>query len=129
MSRFKNIDAKLEELSEKFGVVLTKDRSNYPEALRTFEERRVDWVENGINKAIIIQPTFRSTGVDSSIWNFINLAWILKRGVAQKPGWSKNLVYQMNFEEIEDNIDSLIDESIKNLQDVQMEDIIYNKNR
>jgi hypothetical protein len=54
MSRFKNIDKKLKDLSEKLGAELTKDRPSYPEALRTFEERRIDWTENGISKAIII---------------------------------------------------------------------------
>jgi len=124
MSRFDNIDIKLEKLSAKLGVELIKDRPSYPEALRTFEERRIDWVENGINKAIIIQPTFTSTGVDSSNWNFINLAWIKKGHIAQKPGWIKNLVYQKDFNEIENGIDNLLKESIMNLQAVKIEDVL-----
>ncbi len=74
MSRFKEIDSKLEKLSAKLDAKLTKDRPNSPEVLRTFEERRIDWVDNNICKAIIIQPTFESNGVNSKIWNFINIA-------------------------------------------------------
>ncbi len=127
MSRFKNIDVKLDELSARLGTNLTKDRPGSPEVLRTFEERRIDWVEDGINKAIIIQPTFEITGVNLSIWNFINLAWIKKNGVAQKPGWAKNLITKMDFKVIEENIDILLNESLNNLKTIKIEDVINKK--
>ena len=124
MSIFKNIDIKLEEISKKLGAKLTIDRPGYPKALRTFEERRIDWIENEINRAIIIQPTFENSGVNSSIWNFLIIAWVKKNGIAQKPGWKKELVSKKKFETIEENIDRLLNESIENLQAIKIENII-----
>ena len=124
MSIFKNIDPILIETSKRLNAKLSKDRPHYPEALRTFEERRIDWLDNEINKAIIIQPTFEVSGVDSSLWNFVNLAWTKKNGVAQKPGWSKNLVLKEDFDIIEKSIDKLIDESIRNLQCISIADVV-----
>ena len=67
MSRFKNIDSNLIELASKLNGKLTKDRPDYPEVLRIFEERRIDWIENGIMKAIIIQPNFEANGVNLNV--------------------------------------------------------------
>ncbi len=124
MSIFKNIDPKLVETSKRLNARLSKDRPHYPEALRTFEERRIDWLENDINKAIIIQPTFEFSGVNSALWNFENLAWIKKNGIAKKPGWSKKLVLKENFDIIEKSIDRLIDESIRNLESISIADVV-----
>lgn len=123
MSIFAKIDNKLIAFSIKINAVLTKDRPLYPEIIRTFEERRIDWVENGIRKAVIIQPTFESTGVNSSIWNFINIAWIEKNGIPQKPGWQKNLIDKSGFTEIEIRIDELLKKSEENLHKVTIENV------
>ncbi len=125
MSRFITIDEKLEKLSASLGAKLTKDRPGYVESLRTFEERRIDWEEDGIRKAIIIQPTFEAVGVNSSLWNFINIAWVVKHGIPQKPGWKKKLIVQKDFNEIEEAIDNLLKESVKNLQKVSLKDILF----
>ena len=119
MSRFEKIDQKLKIFSEHIDATLRIDRDWDPNA--GFEERRIDWVENEINKAIIIQPTFKINGVDSSIWNFINLAWVKKNGVAQKPGWRKELIKEKDFREIEMNIDNLLYESYENLKKIKNE--------
>ncbi len=58
MIDFKYIDIFLEQFSDTMGAELTKNRSNYPHSLRSFQERRIDWKENDIRKAIIIQPLF-----------------------------------------------------------------------
>jgi hypothetical protein len=123
MSRFKNIDKKLKDLSERLGTELTKDRPSYPDALRTFEERRIDWIENGINKAIIIQPIFRNSGVDSSKWNLINIAWYDDVKSIHRPQWIKLLIEEKKFEEIENSIDDLLSESEINLINISMEDL------
>jgi hypothetical protein len=75
MSRFNLIDDKLSGLANKLNAKLTKDRPEYPEVLRTFEERRIDWNDGEISKAIIIQPNFEATRVNTAIWNLINIAW------------------------------------------------------
>jgi hypothetical protein len=94
MSRFKNIDSKLIDLANKLNARLTKDRPDYPESLRTFEERRIDWVENEIMKAIIIQPNFELNGVNSNIWNFINCAIYDDGWSVSRPKWIEKLVDQ-----------------------------------
>lgn len=123
MSKFKEIDSKLKILSAKLGATLTKDRPSSPEVLRTFEERRIDWIENDIFKAIIIQPTFKSTGVDSSKWNFINIAWYDDAKSVHRPQWMKNLVNQEKFQIIESKIDELLLESENTLSNISMSDL------
>lgn len=123
MSKFKEIDIKLEMLSEKLSAKLTKDRPGYPEAFRTFEERRIDWAEGGILKAIIIQPTFESTGVNSEIWNFINIAWYNDSESRRKLQWRSKLLEKANFERIESKIDDLLIESEKALSAIKLSDL------
>jgi hypothetical protein len=124
MSKFKNIDNKLNTLAIKLNASLSKVRPGYPEGLMTFEERRIDWRDGEIRKAIIIQPTFEATGVNSSIWNFINIAWTEKNGLAVKPGWIKTLIDKSDFKEIEENIDNLLFTSEENLKNIRIEDLI-----
>jgi hypothetical protein len=123
MKKFTDIDGKLFTLSEKLKATLTKDRPEYPEILRTFEERRIDWIENGINKAIIIQPTFEITGVNSEIWNLINIAWYDDSKSITRPQWIKNLVEKKDFEFIKNNIDELLLVSENNLEKIKMSDL------
>lgn len=121
MSRFKEIDPKLKTLSEKLEAKLTIDRDWDPNA--GFEERRIDWIENDIFKAIIIQPTFKSTGVDSSKWNFINIAWYDDAKSVHRPKWMNNLIDQGKFEIIELKIDELLLESENILSTISMSDL------
>jgi hypothetical protein len=124
MSKFKNIDLKLSDLANKLNGRLTKDRPSYPESLRTFEERRIDWIENGIMKAIIIQPNFEVNGVNSNIWNFINLA-IYDDGLSiSNPKWMKILVDQKDFSFVEDKIDDLLLTSEENLSNISIKDLL-----
>lgn len=123
MKKFTDIDGKLFALSEKLKATLTKDRPEYPEILRTFEERRIDWIDNGINKAIIIQPTFGISGVNSKIWNFINIAWYDDSKSIIRPQWIKNLVEKKEFEFIKNNIDDLLLVSENNLEKIKMSDL------
>jgi len=123
MSKFLKIDSKLEKLSNKLEAKLSKDRPNYPESLRTFEERRIDWIDSEISKAIIIQPIFESEGVNSKIWNFINIAWYDDVKSTHRPQWIKNLVDKKSFEIIETNIDELLLKSEENLTSIKMDDL------
>jgi hypothetical protein len=107
VSIFKQIDSRLVELSMRLNAKLTKDRPEYPEALRTFEERRIDWMDGEVNKAIIIQPNFEVTGVNSKIWNFILLAWHDDGQSLHRAQWIKILVEKKKFEIIENDIDNL----------------------
>ena len=123
MSRFTEIDFKLQNLAEKLNAKLTKDRPGYPKVLRTFEERRIDWMDNGISKAIIIQPTFENDGVNSTIWNLINIAWFDDAKSILRPKWKKYLIEKKEFEIISQNIDILIKQSEENLVNIKMENL------
>lgn len=123
MSQFKEIENMLLNLAIKLNAKLTKDRPDYPKALRTFEERRIDWMDNGINKAIIIQPTFENNGVNVTIWNFINLAWFDDANAIPNPQWVNYLIENEKFEIIQQNIDLLIEQSLVNLTNITLEDL------
>lgn len=122
MSLFSQIDDQLNTLADKLQAKLSKDRPEYPEILRTFEERRIDWQEGPIRKAIIIQPTFRETGVDSSVWNLVNIAW--SDSVSkERLKWKTDLVCEEKFEVIESNIHRLLTESENNLRNIGLADL------
>tara|TARA_R110000868_G_scaffold260489_5_gene518646 strand:- start:43 stop:417 length:375 start_codon:yes stop_codon:yes gene_type:complete len=123
MSLFSEIDIKLEEFSIKIGAKLKKDRPSYPLELRTFEERRIDWVDNRILKAIIIQPTFELNGVNSEKWNFINVAWYDDLGTFKRIKWNFKLVDRKDFAVINSNIDDLLLKSEFNLTKIEISDL------
>ncbi|MES2765157.1 MAG: hypothetical protein V4642_04775 [Bacteroidota bacterium] len=123
MSVFKEIDSKIEKLATKLNARLSKDRPGYPEVLRTFEERRIDWIDDGIHKAIIIQPTFENKGVNSKIWNVTNIAWINEFIAGRRPQLIINLIDQKEFKVIENNIDELLKTSEDNLLKITRNDL------
>ena len=123
MGRFNKIDDKLRNVADKLNAKLTKDRPEYPQALRTFEERRIDWREGNIFKAIIIQPNFEEKGVNSTIWNFINIAWYDDGQSFQRPQWINILIDKGDFRVIESNIDSLLSQSEEKLKEIGMQDL------
>ena len=123
MNKFQTIDDKLYSFAIKLNATLSKDRPHFPREMINFEERRIDWYDNQIKKAIIIQPTFTAKGVDSSLWNFINIAWIEQNGIAIKPGWQSCLIDKKDFSEIEKQIDQLLTKSEQNLKSVEIKDL------
>ena len=123
MIRFNQIDKKLTELTIKLNAIITKDRPNFIGVLNTFEERRIDWIDNQIRKAIIIQPNFELNGVNSNFWNFVIVAWIEKNGIAIKPGWNKRLIDNGKFNDIENNIDELLSSAVDYLKKIKLEDV------
>lgn len=119
MSRFTQIDPKLSKLSNKLRAKLTIDRDWDPTA--NFEERRIDWIENDIHKAIIIQPTFESTGVNQKLWNLIAIAWSNDLQSGFHPTSKKMVIEQENFEQIENNIDRSLEISTEFLSEITKE--------
>ena len=122
MSIFHKIDNHLHLLAGKLNAKLSKDRPGAPQALRTFEERRIDWEEGQIHKAIIIQPTFKATGVDCSLWSVINIAWH-DTALGKRIKWRRHLVYEDKFEVIESSVVQLLSESENNLRNIRLEDL------
>jgi hypothetical protein len=114
------METKIEAVALELNAVVHKDRPNYPEPLRTFEERRIDWEDKGIRKAIIIQPTFEYKGVNSDLWNFCLVAW---KGVIAEQSYHKKLVSKSDFEAIETDIDELLAQGKGILIAVKEEDL------
>ncbi|RZJ94343.1 MAG: hypothetical protein EOO60_03255 [Hymenobacter sp.] len=86
-----------------------------------FEERRIDWQQDGINRAIIIQPDFRATGVDTTKWNFRAVAW---QGSAHKKQTADyDFATSVAFQAIEERIDSLLSEARTYLNTIQASDL------
>jgi hypothetical protein len=126
MSIFNKIDSKLIEFASKIGARITMDRPGYPEELRTFEERRIYWTDNEICKAIIIQPTFRATGVDSTMWNMISIAWFEDIDSKTRLQWVEDLICEKEFKYIESDIEKLIEKSYVNLSRLTINDLKNN---
>jgi len=130
MSKFKLIDKKLKDLAEKLNAKVAKDGSGYyvdgvPVSKPKIEERRIIWIEGQIGKAILIHPDFTATDINSPTWNFFNLAWLEQGSPSEKgkPFWTKYLLKNAGFEEIEKNIDQLLSTSVENLATIKREDL------
>jgi hypothetical protein len=80
-------------------------------------------MDNSIRKAIIIQPIFELGGVNSSLWNLLNVAWTMNKTTFQKKRWIKELVIRKPFDEIESNIHQLLRQSEQNLNAIEMKDL------
>lgn len=122
MSIFKRIEPALQNLCFTLNACLTRDRPGYPSEFRAFEERRIDWEKDGIRRAIVIQPIFRGSGVDSNLWNWDLIAWRYVQG--WREAYHKTLVHECKFSQIEENLDLLILESQKTLENITKNDLI-----
>jgi hypothetical protein len=122
MKRFTNeIDLKLETLAQKINAKASKDRPKYPDVLRTFEERRIDWIDNIINKAIIFQPKFESKGVNEDKWNFSVAAWYFEG--TNDLQFSEGLVNEKEFESIANQLDQLLLLAVERLAEIDMTEL------
>lgn len=119
MKRFtEEIDLKMMTLANKMNAKVSKDRPEYPQALRTFEERRIDWIEDNINKAIIFQPNFESKGVNEEKWNFGVAAWYFEGTTDLR--FSEELVKEEHFESIVYQLDELLVDAVDRLAKINM---------
>ena len=112
MSIFVNIDKNLKIFAKNIFAQLTIDR---PFPQNYFEERRIDWIENDINKAILIQPNFEIDGMNSKKWNLTLVAWTYNH-IEDIIQWIDYLVEEKNFEVIENNIEDFLKISYKKLK-------------
>ena len=122
MTRFTDeIDLKLETLANKMNAKVSKNRPGYPEQLRTFEERRIDWINNNVNKAIIFQPNFESDGVNEEKWNFGVAAWYFQGRIDLR--FSQELVKEKQFDFITNQLDHLLMAAVKCLTEISMTEL------
>jgi hypothetical protein len=116
MSVFVQIESRLRQCAAEQQAILTQNRRGT--SLRFgFEERRIDWQQDGINRAIIIQPTFLATGVDITKWKFRAVAW--QDSAHAKRTAHYDLATSVTFRAIEERIDSLLSEARTYLNNIQ----------
>ena len=118
MNYFENIDKSLDSLASKLGGVISFDRTYLIDPI---PERRIDWKNGKIKKAIIIQPTFTSTGIDLNLWNFIIVAW--KDEFTNRKQFISTLVDKKDIKLIQESIDDLLKESETILEDLSENDL------
>lgn len=119
MSIFVNIDKTLKIFAKNIFAQLTIDR---PFPQNYFEERRIDWIENDINKAILIQPNFEIDGINSKKWNLTLVAWTYNH-IEDRIQWIDYLVEEKNFEVIENNIEDFLKISYKKLKSIKIDNL------
>ena len=119
MSVFVNIDKTLKIFAKNIFAQLTIDR---PFPQNYFEERRIDWIENDINKAILIQPNFEIDGINSKKWNLTLVAWTYNH-IEDRIQWIDYLVEEKNFEVIENNIEDFLKISYKKLKSIKIDNL------
>jgi len=120
MSVFAQIESRLLQCAAAQQAVLTQNREGMSVRFG-FEERRIDWQQDGINRAIIIQPDFLATGVDTTKWNFRAVAW---QGSGHKKRTAgHDFATSLAFEVIEGRIESLLAEACAYLQAIRASDL------
>jgi len=119
MSIFKNIDELLKIFARKINAKLTIDR---PYSLNTFEERRIDWKDNKIDKSILIQPNFERDGVNSKKWNLTLVAWFYIDN-EDRLQWISYLVEEKKIKVIESDIENLLKISYEKLKNIKIDDL------
>jgi len=120
MSVFVQIESRLKQCAVEQQAILSQNRRGT--SLRFgFEERRIDWQQDGINRAIIIQPDFLATGVDTTKWNFRAVAW--QDSAHQKRTAHYDLATSVAFWAIEGRIDTLLAEARTYLNAIQVSDL------
>jgi hypothetical protein len=126
MSVFAQLEVHLINFAAEHHALLTRNRQG--ESLRPagptmvgFEERRIDWQRAGINRALIIQPDFLVTGVDTSKWNVRLVAW--QGSGHHKRTAGQDLVTSMPFQNIADRLADLLAEARSYLNRIQLSDL------
>lgn len=112
MSIFNYIDPTIKKFAINLNARVTIDRPSYPKELATFEERRIDWIHNNKNKAIIIQPTFEVDGINKNLWNFTAIYWFYDSITGERISDYIDVLSKKEFTTIENNIDELLNQSI-----------------
>ena len=98
---------------------MTIDR---PYSLNTFEERRIDWKDNKIDKSILIQPNFERDGVNSKKWNLTLVAWSYNDN-EDRLQWISYLVEEKKIKVIESDIENLLKISYEKLKNIKIDDL------
>ena len=94
--KFQNIDGKLQEFAEKhnakISTVWSKVQKHNPDGSDSFLVRHIVWNDDGFGKAVFIQQHSDINGVDTTVWDFSNIAWLQDTQATAKPTFVKNLL-------------------------------------
>ena len=122
MGAFSNIDILLEQFAHKQNARLARDRNGKTIELHNFEERRVDWIIDGINRAVIIQPNFDTDQFDPSKWSFRAMAW--KDVGAKRYRYGQTYIKAVDMDVLEKVIPELLMEADIELNKIEFEDLL-----
>jgi len=129
MNRFRKIDSQLRAIAKDIGATLETTVGGH--SINGVEVpkdklaiRQIQWVDGPIGKAIIINQNFENGNLDSPNWDFFNIAWLqeAKNPAKGRSFWKKNLLTNIDFKQIETNIDQLLKQSLYNLDTIKKKD-------
>ena len=125
--RFQNIEGKLQEFAEKhnakISTVWSKIQKHDPDGSDSFLVKHIVWNDDRFGKAVFIQQHNDINGVDTTNWDFSNIAWLQDAQKTAKPTFVKNLLTKVDFQIIEKEIEQLLSKSEKVLDAIKEEDL------
>jgi hypothetical protein len=125
--RFQNIEGKLQEFAGKHNAKIStgwsKIQKHDPDGSDSFLVKHIVWNDDRLGKAVLIQQHSDVNGVDTTAWDFSNIAWLQDTPVTAKPTFVKNLLTKVEFQMIEKDIEQLLSKSEKVLGAIKMEDL------
>lgn len=123
--KFKPIEKNLETFAKKHRAnISTSEGAHYigdSGKKETIHTKLIEWTDGPLRRAIIIQPYSDLKGIDSMHWNFFGITWRKKDEPSAIPKEFR-LAKKVRFEEITNNIDSLLMEADKKFEAVREED-------
>jgi len=124
MNEFQSIDHKLQEFARKHNTrLLPREIGFDSESDDGRDLRKIIWIEGMIEKAIFILPKISIGNGGSNLWNFEISACVTDDRSGEIPFWTKDLLEEVQFPEIERQIDHLLAESEILLAAVKVEDM------
>ncbi len=125
--RFQNIEEKLQKFAEKhnakISTVWSKVQKHDPDGFDSFLVKLIIWNDDRFGKAIFIQQHSDVNGIDTTAWDFSNIAWLQDTQVNAKPTFVKNLLTKVEFQIIEKDIEQLLSKSEKILGPIKLENL------
>ena len=126
-NKFQPIEAKLQEFADRYNAkistVWSKVQKHDPDGSDSFLVRHIVWNDGRFGKAIFIQQHNGLEGIDTTTWDFSNIAWLRDTSATAKPTFVKNLLIKADFKLIEKDIERLLNESEKILGRIEVKDL------
>lgn len=119
MNIFHNIDEQLAAVAKELGAKLNQNRNSGTE--HVIYERRITWEQDQVLRSILIQPQFESGEINYDLWTWKILAWI--DDVVNGPHYDKEFLHKVSFDQIEQQIDTLLTDSVQELQQIKQGDL------